>query len=98
MKLSLEEVAALLGNKSSGDNLSQLMLLKLFEKDDKKDDKKEDKDKDKPVYFLGFEIKRTKKESRGSVFLWALLVVLAFSPYISILQDWLEKSLRAALQ
>ena len=59
MKLSLEEVAALLGNKSSGDNLSQLMLLKLFEKDDKKDDKKEDKDK--PVYFLGFEIKRAKK-------------------------------------
>ena len=94
-KLKEEELAALIGGRQQGyDPIQQLILSKMFKDEDKKDEKK---DVAKSMHFLGFEIKR-KKESTGSVFMWALLVVLAFSPYISILQDWLEKSLRSALQ
>lgn len=95
MKLTLEEIAALYGQRGS-DPLQQLLLLKMFDKDDKKDDKK---DSDKPTVFFGYEIKKRKsKESAGSLIMLMFLVLFAYSPYMAIIQDWLEKSLRHALQ
>jgi hypothetical protein len=97
MKLSLEEVATLLAPKSGGDNLSQFMLLNaILNKDEKKDEKKEAGGK--PFHFLGLKITREKKESTGSLVVWTMLALMAFSPYVNIFQDWIERSLRAALQ
>lgn len=71
-----------------------------FLKKEEEAKKKEGKDKkdDPPFFLFGYEIKKRKKESTGSLLLWLMLGLLAFSPYVDILQQWMEKSLRAALQ
>jgi hypothetical protein len=95
-KLKEEELAALIGGQGRYDPLQQLVLRKIFDKDDDKKEPKEDKEK--PIFFLGYEIKRRKKESTGSLMLWLMLGLMAFSPYVDILQQYMEKSLKAALQ
>lgn len=91
-------MAALLGNRQQ-DPLQSLLLMKMFEKDGgKKDEHDKKKEESKSWTFLGFEIKQKKKESAGSLVMWVILALLSFSTPVSILQDWIEHSLRAALQ
>lgn len=98
-KLKEDELAALLGNNNNNNNGMQqyLMMKMLFGKDEeKKDEKKEEKPK---VWsFLGYEIKQKKRESAGSLMLWAVLALMAFSSYVDIAQTALEHYLRSALQ
>jgi hypothetical protein len=94
-KLKEEELAALINGNSNRDPLQQLLLMKtIFGKED---DKKKDDEGHKPMFFFGYEIKKRKKESTGSLVLWCMLALLAFSPYVNIVQDWMVKSLQTAL-
>lgn len=90
-------MAALLGNRQQ-DPLQSLLLMKMFEKDGKKEGEEKKKEESKTWTWLGYEIKQKKKESAGSLVMWVMLALLAFSSPVSILQDWMTHSLRAALQ
>lgn len=91
-------MAALLGNRQQ-DPLQSLLLMKMFEKDGKKEgEENKKKEESKTWTWLGYEIKQKKKESAGSLVMWVMLALLAFSSPVSILQDWMTHSLRAALQ